>query len=39
VARQRRFVLAPLLVILLAFAGLLILSQASVVGPFIYTLI
>ncbi|MBI3958949.1 MAG: SGNH/GDSL hydrolase family protein [Chloroflexi bacterium] len=39
VARQRQFVLLPLLVILLAFAGLLILAQASVVGPFIYTLI
>lgn len=39
VARQRQFALLPLLVILLAFAGLLILAQASVVGPFIYTLI
>jgi len=39
VARRRQFVLLPLLVILLAFAGLLILAQASVVGPFIYTLI
>lgn len=38
-ARQRQFVLLPLLVVLLAFAGLLILAQASVVGPFIYTLI
>lgn len=37
--RRRQFTLLPLLVILLAFAGLLILAQASVVGPFIYTLI
>jgi hypothetical protein len=37
--RRRQFALLPLLVILLAFAGLLILAQASVVGPFIYTLI
>ena len=37
--RQRQFALLPLLIILLAFAGLLILAQASVVGPFIYTLI
>lgn len=37
--RRRQFFLLPLLVILLAFAGLLILAQASVVGPFIYTLI
>jgi lysophospholipase L1-like esterase len=38
-ARRRQFTLLPLVVILLMFAGLLILAQASVVGPFIYTLI
>ncbi len=37
--RQRQFALLPLLIILLTFAGLLVLAQASVVGPFIYTLI
>ncbi len=37
--RRRRFALLPLVIILLLFAGLLILAQASVVGPFIYTLI
>lgn len=38
-ARQRQFALLPLLIVLLTFAGLLVLAQASVVGPFIYTLI
>ncbi|MBX3049922.1 MAG: SGNH/GDSL hydrolase family protein [Caldilineaceae bacterium] len=38
-ARQRQFALLPLLILLLTFAGLLVLAQASVVGPFIYTLI
>ena len=37
--RRRQFALLPLLIILLTFAGLLVLAQASVVGPFIYTLI
>lgn len=37
--RRRQFALLPLLIVLLAFAGLLVLAQASVVGPFIYTLI
>lgn len=36
--RRRRFVLLPLVVILLLFGGLLVIAQASVVGPFIYTL-
>lgn len=38
-ARRRQYALLPLVVVLLMFAGLLILAQASVVGPFIYTLI
>jgi hypothetical protein len=37
--RRRQFTLLPLVIVLLMFAGLLILAQASVVGPFIYTLI
>ncbi len=37
--RRRQVALLPLVVVLLLFAGLLILAQASVVGPFIYTLI
>ncbi|MEZ4635895.1 MAG: SGNH/GDSL hydrolase family protein [Caldilineaceae bacterium] len=37
--RRRQYTLLPLVIILLLFAGLLILAQASVVGPFIYTLI
>lgn len=36
--QRRQFVLLPLVVILLLFGGLLIIAQASVVGPFIYTL-
>ncbi len=35
---ERQFLLLPLVVILLLFGGLLIVAQASVVGPFIYTL-
>ncbi len=37
--RRRQVALLPLVIVLLLFAGLLILAQASVVGPFIYTLI
>jgi hypothetical protein len=37
--RRRQYTLLPLVIILLLFAGVLILAQASVVGPFIYTLI
>jgi lysophospholipase L1-like esterase len=37
-AQRRQFVLLPIVVILLLFGGLLIIAQASVVGPFIYTL-
>ena len=36
--RRRQYVMLPLVVILLLFGGLLIIAQASVVGPFIYTL-
>jgi lysophospholipase L1-like esterase len=36
--RRRRFTLLPLVTILLLFGGLLVIAQASVVGPFIYTL-
>jgi lysophospholipase L1-like esterase len=36
--RRQHFVLLPLVFVLLAFGGLLILAQASLVGPFIYTL-
>lgn len=37
-AAERQFLLLPLVVVLLLFGGLLIVAQASVVGPFIYTL-
>ncbi len=36
--RRQNFVLLPLALVLLIFGGLLIVAQASVVGPFIYTL-
>ena len=36
--RRQNFVLLPLVIILLLFGGLLVVAQASVVGPFIYTL-
>ena len=35
---ERQFLLLPLVIVLLLFGGLLIIAQASVVGPFIYTL-
>jgi hypothetical protein len=38
IARRRHFVLLPVVLILLIFGGLLVIAQASVVGPFIYTL-
>lgn len=37
-ARRRQFTLMPLVVVLLLFGSLLLVAQASVVGPFIYTL-
>lgn len=36
--RRRQFIMLPVVVVLLLFGGLLIIAQASVVGPFIYTL-
>ncbi len=36
--RRRQFVLLPVIVVLLLFGALLVIAQASVVGPFIYTL-
>jgi Family of unknown function (DUF5989) len=35
---RKKFWLVPLLVLFLIFGGLLVLSQGSVVAPFIYTL-
>jgi hypothetical protein len=35
---RRKFWLAPLLVMMLLFGGLLVVTQGSAVGPFIYTL-
>ena len=35
---RKKFWLLPLLVLFLIFGGLLVLSQGSVVAPFIYTL-
>jgi hypothetical protein len=35
---RKKFWLMPLLVLFLVFGGLFILSQGSVVAPFIYTL-
>ncbi|MFN8441995.1 MAG: DUF5989 family protein [Caldilineaceae bacterium] len=36
--RRRQFFLLPVIVVLLLFGALLVIAQASVVGPFIYTL-
>jgi len=35
---RRKFWLAPLLVMMLLFGGLLVVTQGSAVAPFIYTL-
>jgi Family of unknown function (DUF5989) len=35
---RKKFWLAPILVVLLVFGGLIILTQGSAVAPFIYTL-
>lgn len=35
---RKKFWLLPIIVILLLFGGLIILTQGSVVAPFIYTL-
>lgn len=38
IVRQRQFFLLPVVLVLLLFGALLVIAQASVVGPFIYTL-
>jgi len=35
---RKKFWLAPIILVMLMFGGLLILAQGSVVAPFIYTL-
>ena len=35
---RKKLWLAPIIIVMLIFGGLLILSQGSVVAPFIYTL-
>ena len=35
---RKKLWLAPIIIVLLIFGGLIILSQGSVVAPFIYTL-
>jgi hypothetical protein len=35
---RKKFWLAPILVVLLVFGGLIVLTQGSAVAPFIYTL-
>jgi len=35
---RKKLWLAPIIIVLLIFGGLLILSQGSVVAPFIYTI-
>ena len=35
---RKKFWLAPLLVLFVAFGGLLVFSQGSVIAPFIYSL-
>jgi hypothetical protein len=35
---RRKFWLLPIVVVLLLFGGLIVLTQGSVVAPFIYTL-
>jgi hypothetical protein len=35
---RKKFWLAPIVVVLLVFGGLIILTQGSAVAPFIYTL-
>jgi len=35
---RKKFWLLPILIILLLFGGIIILSQGSVVAPFIYTI-
>lgn len=35
---RRKFWLAPILIVLALFGGLIVLSQGSAIAPFIYTL-
>tara|TARA_B100000965_G_C19567722_1_gene747599 strand:+ start:1174 stop:1326 length:153 start_codon:yes stop_codon:yes gene_type:complete len=35
---RKKFWLAPIFILLIIFGGLIVLSQGSVVAPFIYTL-
>lgn len=35
---RKKFWLAPIIIVLLLLGGLLVLSQGSVIAPFIYTL-
>jgi hypothetical protein len=35
---RKKYWLMPILILMLAFGGLIVLSQAYAVGPFIYTL-
>ncbi len=35
---RKKFWLAPIIIVLLLFGGLIILSEGTVVAPFIYTL-
>jgi hypothetical protein len=35
---RKKFWLAPIIIVLLALGGLIVLTQGSVVAPFIYTL-
>lgn len=35
---RKKLWLAPIIIVMLAFGGLIILAQGSVVAPFIYTL-
>ena len=35
---RKKLWLAPIIIVMLAFGGLLIIAQGSVVAPFIYTL-
>lgn len=35
---RKKFVLVPILVVMLLFGGLLLIGQGSAVAPFIYTL-
>ena len=39
VRARRKFVLLPVLLMMLVFGGLLILTQGTAVAPFIYTLL